>query len=71
MPAFNRGQAPSPQAHSSLNERHVSPVAGLYLGYFLAGTRGRNLAFSPRCTFATFVRMDLIGSSPKSDRYAD
>ncbi|MDO7898330.1 hypothetical protein [Pseudomonas citrulli] len=36
--------------------------------YFLTGILGRKLAFSPRCTFATFVLMDLIGSSPKSDR---
>ncbi|CAN7657837.1 hypothetical protein [Pseudomonas brassicacearum] len=34
--------------------------------HFLTGTLGKNLAFSPRCTLATFVLMDLIGSSPKS-----
>lgn len=44
---------------------------GLCLRYFLIGTLGKNLALSPRCTLATFVLMDLIGSSPKSDRYAD
>jgi hypothetical protein len=36
--------------------------------YLLIGTLGKNLAFSPRGTLATLVRIDLIGSSPKSDR---
>ncbi|SED52500.1 hypothetical protein [Pseudomonas kilonensis] len=67
-------EAPEAEREASLatiKKRAAMQPGGSKLPYhdprhFLTGTLGKNLAFSPRCTLATFVLMDLIGSSPKS-----